>query len=178
MIEFVIWVIPSFIYAFVQKRKREWESILHSLGATWGDKKSHAIGLGIFLLVCVLSAIVFQLMPEDVFGSLGDSFTRVTSIGAGIVIALRAFGEEVFFRGFLGGFLMRRLGFLAGNTLQAVIFLLPHLSLLILNTGLCPIVVLQFFLGWVLGWLRHYSGSFLPGAVAHMATNIAVTFLV
>jgi len=42
-----------------------------------------------------------------------------------------ALGEEVFFRGLLGGYLERRFGFMKGNTMQAFVFLLPHLLLLL-----------------------------------------------
>lgn len=37
-------------------------------------------------------------------------------------------GEELFFRGLLGGVLFRRLGFALGNVVQTGLFLLPHLG--------------------------------------------------
>jgi hypothetical protein len=48
-------------------------------------------------------------------------------------------GEEVFFRGLLGGWLMRRFGLLVGNTLQTLIFLLPHFLILFAGVYLWPL---------------------------------------
>ena len=41
-------------------------------------------------------------------------------------------GEELFFRGLLGGWLMKKNGSFAGNTIQALLFVLPHLLLILL----------------------------------------------
>ena len=82
-----------------------------------------------------------------------------------------ALGEEVFFRGLLGGWLERRFGFKVGNTVQAVVFLLPHLLLLMVSTSFWLVVIVQFLAGWVLGWLRSRSGSILPGWLAHSLMN-------
>jgi len=53
---------------------------------------------------------------------------------------LRAVGEEGFFRGLLGGVLIRRLGFGRGNLVQTLIFLVPHLALLLVDVRSWPIV--------------------------------------
>jgi membrane protease YdiL (CAAX protease family) len=90
---------------------------------------------------------------------------RVTSAGIAVAISLRALGEEVFFRGLVGGVFVCRLGFYGGNTLQAIVFLVPHAALLLIDVRLWPILPVQFAAGWLLGWLRTTSGSILPGAV-------------
>ena len=82
------------------------------------------------------------------------------------------FGEEIFFRGLLGGWLERRIGFRVGNVVQAVVFLLPHLLLLMVSTSFWLVVVVQFLAGWVLGWLRSRSGSIFPGWLAHSLINV------
>jgi len=82
-----------------------------------------------------------------------------------------ALGEEIFFRGLLGGWLEQRFGFMKGNTIQDLIFLLPHLLLLLVSLSLWVVVVVQFLAGWVLGWLRSRSGSILPGWLAHSLMN-------
>ena len=61
---------------------------------------------------------------------------RLTSVGTAIGIALLTLGEEVFFRGLLGGALMRRLGFRWGNLLQATTSLVLHVPLLLLDVRL------------------------------------------
>lgn len=67
---------------------------------------------------------------------------------------------------------MRRLGFFWGNLLQAALFLIPHLPLLLVDVRLLPLLPVQFLTGWLLGWLRHRTGSFVPGAVLHAAVNL------
>jgi len=91
---------------------------------------------------------------------------------------VRALGEEVFFRGLLGGVLIRRLGFGWGNLVQALLFLVPHLALLMIDVRLWPLIPVQFAAGWLLGWLRHRSDSFVPGAVVHVFANIAAGLVV
>jgi len=112
------------------------------------------------------------LIPAGVQETSGMSLARLTSVGTAIGIALRAIGEEVFFRGLLGGVLMRRLGFRWGNLLQATIFLVPHMPLLLLDVRLWPLLPAQFAAGWMMGWLRHKTDTFVPGAVVHVMVNI------
>ncbi|WP_027483105.1 CPBP family intramembrane glutamic endopeptidase [Deinococcus pimensis] len=80
-------------------------------------------------------------------------------------------GEELLFRGVLGSWFTTRLGFLAGNTLQAACWVVPHLLLLTLSLKFLPVLVCQFALNWAFGWLRHHTGSVLPGWWAHSVIN-------
>lgn len=75
------------------------------------------------------------------------------------------------------GILMRRLGFLWGNLLQAAAFIVPHLALLLIDAGMWPIGLVQFGAGWLLGWLRHKTGTLVPGALLHTVTNVTAGFL-
>lgn len=117
--------------------------------------------------------LAIVLVPGEVLETPGVSIARLTSVSVAIGVVLRAVGEEVFFRGLLGGVLIRRRGFLWGNLLQAVLFLVPHLPLLLIDARLWPILPVQFAAGWLLGWLRHKTGTFVPGAVVHVVANIA-----
>jgi len=132
------------------------------------------------LVTGVLMLFVIRMIPERVL----DSPLVSTSIYAGWSPSLISFiyawvreafyialGEEVFFRGLLGGWLERRLGFRVGNSVQAIVFLLPHLLLLMISTSFWLVVIVQFLAGWVLGWLRSKSGSIFPGWLAHSLMN-------
>jgi membrane protease YdiL (CAAX protease family) len=66
---------------------------------------------------------------------------------------------------------MRHLGFLVGNTLQTLIFLLPHLFVLLAGLSLWPLLIFPVFLGWLNGWLRYKSDSVLPGMLVHALGN-------
>lgn len=103
----------------------------------------------------------------------GVTTMRVTSVGIAVSVVLRAVGEEVLFRGLLGGVLVRRLGFGEGNLLQALLFLVPHLALLLVEPRMWPIIPVQFVAGWLLGWLRHGAGSIVPATTLASAWTIA-----
>ncbi len=90
---------------------------------------------------------------------------------------LLALAEEMFFRGFVAGLLFRRFGFRTGNIIQALIFLSPHLLLLLVSLRLWPLLPLQLIAGWVLGWLRQRSDSIGPGWLAHALTNLLPALL-
>ena len=87
-------------------------------------------------------------------------------------------GEELLFRGLIGGWLVEKLGLIAGNTLQAVIFLLPHLLILLVASELWPLMLLVFAGGWFFGWLRYKAESIVPGWLIHILTNVASTLSV
>lgn len=118
-----------------------------------------------------------MLIPAEALETPGVTIARLTSVSVAIGVVLRAVGEEVFFRGLLGGVLIRRLGFRWGNLLQAALFLVPHLLLLLIDARLWPILPVQFATGWLLGWLRHKTGTFVPGSVVHVVANIAARLI-
>ena len=133
-----------------------------------------AIPIGVLMLV------IMQMIPESVMENPMVS----TSFYAGWSPSLSSFlfawmreafyvalGEEMFFRGLLGGWLERRYGFRIGNIVQAGVFLLPHLLLLMVSTSFWLVIVVQFLAGWVLGLLRSRSGSIHPGWLAHSLMN-------
>lgn len=132
------------------------------------------------VLLGILGFIAFQLIPPEIFDHPNLTASRYTGLTIRVSTILLIFtteaisvalGEEIFFRGFLGGWLFRRLGFLIGNMVQSVLFLLPHLLLLTISIGFLPLIPIQFAAGWVYGWLRCRSGSILPGWLSHSLIN-------
>ncbi len=177
----LILCLPSAIYVLVQRRRRlPWSSALQLVG--WRGAALRYLGIG--LLFGLIPGLLLLIWPTLLSGQFADSANIANSRYAGwpatpgsfflawvyeaVYVAL---GEEAFFRGFLGGLLMRRFGFLAGNTLQAAIFLLPHLLLLTVSTSLWPLLLAQLLAGWLQGWLFFKSGSILPGWIAHSLGN-------
>jgi membrane protease YdiL (CAAX protease family) len=177
----VLLSIPSLIYIFVRRwHGDDARDVLGDIGwrdCSWAD---FLWGLGIAALVGVLSWLAAQAVPSDI---LKDP--NLNLIGyAGLTVNARnmiliwiheaiyiASGEEIFFRGFLGGMLIRRFGFAAGNTVQALIFLLPHLLVLRAHPVMFPLVIIKLISGWLLGWLYYHSESILPGWIAHSVAN-------
>jgi len=132
------------------------------------------------VIVGGLGWLAFQAVPAQVLQdpniNVSDYAGWTLSVTAFLLVWLReaiyvALGEEILFRGFLGGWLVRRLGFAIGNTVQALVFLLPHLLLLLVSLNFWPIIAVQMVAGWLLGWLRYRSDSILPGWLAHSLTN-------
>ena len=179
--QLILLSIPSLVYLLIKSRRGEnWRNILVDLGWTRSENIVFLQGIGLALVTGVLMIFVMRMIPEGVL----DNPMISTSIYAGwspnmlsfIYAWIReafyiALGEEVFFRGLLGGWLERCFGFRVGNAVQAVVFLLPHLLLLMVSTSFWLVVVVQFIAGWVLGWLRSSSGSILPGWLAHSLMN-------
>jgi membrane protease YdiL (CAAX protease family) len=177
----VLLSIPSLIYLAVRRwRGDPVKDMLSDLG--WSDCRwvDFAWGLGIAAAVGGLGWLAARTVPPEILGdpSLNISGYSGLTINARNILLIWfreavyiALGEEIFFRGFLGGILIRRFGFAAGNAVQALIFLLPHLLLLLVSPTLLPIVLVQLVAGWLLGWLCHSSGSILPGWLAHSVAN-------
>lgn len=175
MLEFVLFCVPALVYVGVQSRGegRTLKSALTRVGASWGSVSAYGWALLLLPPLLLTAWLAIVLIPTDVLDMPGVSIARFTSVSIAIGIVLRAVGEEVFFRGLLGGILIRRLGFRWGNLLQATLFLVPHLLLLMIDARLWPILPVQFAAGWLLGWLRYRTGTFVPGALVHVVVNIA-----
>jgi membrane protease YdiL (CAAX protease family) len=175
MAEFVLFCVPTVIYLAVRSRGEgsSFRDARLRAGLAWGAPRAYVWALLLLVPLVLIGWLSIVLVPSEVLEQPGVSIARLTSAGAAAGIALRALGEEVLFRGLLGGVLIRCLGFAWGNLLQAALFLLPHLTLLLVDARMWPIIPVQFAAGWLLGRLRHTTGTLVPGAVVHVLANIA-----
>lgn len=175
MLEFVLFCGPAIVYLVVQSRRRDVTVALarRRLGVTWGSPAAYGWAALSLMPLLLLGWAAIATIPDDVFAAPEVSIAQLTSVGAVLGVVLRAVGEEVLFRGLIGGVLMRRLGFLWGNLLQTSVFVVPHLLVMLVDVRAWPIVAVQFLAGWVLGRLRHRSDSVAPGAVVHAVINVA-----
>ena len=177
--ELILFSIPSLIYFLIKgdTKRRGRERIAGRLGITWGAPSSYLWALALLVPLGALGYLAITLMPDTAIQAPGVTVAAVTSVAAAITVAAPAVGEETLFRGLIGGALFRRLGFMRGNLLQALVFLVPHLLLLLVDPAMWPILPVQFLAGLLLGWLRHRSASVLPGAVTHAAANLGAGLL-
>lgn len=185
-VQLIILIVPSLVYAAVRRRHREgWRAILVKLGWSGCSPVYFVWGLGLAAVLGGLAWLATRSIPAEVFTSPRVSSASYAGWTRSATTFLRAWGqeaiattlgEEVFFRGLLGGWLIRRFGFAVGNAAQALLFLLPHLLLLAISLRLWPLVLLQLLAGWILGWLRGRSGSILPGWLTHSLVNALGAF--
>jgi membrane protease YdiL (CAAX protease family) len=173
--------IPSIIFIMVNRiRKQNWSKIFQDLGWKLPVNKFLIIGLGMGLIPGLFSIFLPDILPislldqpgvaQSVYSDwpLSVSYFLLAFIREGFYITL---GEEILFRGFLGGLLFRKLGFALGNIIQSILFLVPHLLLLTISTQLWPLLIAQFLGGWLYGWLLNKSESILPSWLAHSLGN-------
>ncbi len=174
LLELVIFSLPSMIY--VRRRRRSGDSQEHALsvvGLRSGTRSSYALALALVIPVTALAAILLNLIPSHVLhGGSKNVVGAPSSAGDYVAIVVLALAEEMLFRGFVAGVLFRRLGFRLGNICQALIFLAPHMLLLLVSVSLWPLLPLQLIAGWLLGWLRERSDSIGPCWLAHALTNL------
>lgn len=182
---FLFFSIPSLIYWYFSRRKglSNAEALLR-LGWVKSPVRYYwwAVGLGVFF--AVVGSLVFYsgIIPQDFYKTKGTGAAYYATWHVGVRSFLLALlreaivvtlGEEIFFRGFLGGLLMRKFGFVRGNLAQLLLFLLPHLPIVfLLSARIWPLAILSVVsFGWISGWLRHRSNSILPGWVMHSLGN-------
>ncbi len=181
-LQLILFSIPSLALVLLRRRSGvAWREAFALVGWQGSKPVYFAWALGIIVPLIGLAWLAQLLIPSELFQSEHVSLSAYAGMSPTLAtlafILLReaiytALGEEIFFRGWLGGWLVRRFGFLVGNTLQAFAFLLPHLLLLTIGLDYWPILIPQFMAGWLLGWLRDRSGSILPGWFAHTLSNV------
>lgn len=179
MAELIIYAIPSAIYFFIQgSRKRLGRSeAAERLGLAWGSGKDYLWAAALLLPLGLLGYLAIAMIPGSAMQEPGVTLAAITSVTAALAVIARALGEELLFRGLIGGVLFRRLGFVRGNLIQAAVFLVPHLLLLLVDPSLWPILPVQFLAGFLLGWLRYRSRSIVPGALTHAVANLGAGLL-
>ncbi len=187
-IQLFTFCLPALVYAALRCRTDSWRDVRASLGWRSCTRMDVALALVVAAIGIALGTTLMRWVPVELLtaaGSNGANYVgwepSLVNVGLallreGLYVAL---GEEIFFRGLLGGWLTRRVGFKIGNLLQTLAFLLPHLLLLALvSPSLWPLLVVPGSFGWLAGWLRHRSGSIVPGWLAHTLMNgVAVIFL-
>jgi CAAX protease family protein len=167
----------------IHARGRSWRSIRDLLGLRLGPGRAYLVLIPFTIVAAVVTAAIARFVLLDAFTHpAADTSLAVyarQTLGVGTLAAAFAYemfttaiGEELLFRGLIAGWLLGWLGAWWGNLAQALVFLLPHLALIALAPGLWWVVILAAFGGGlVLGAVRQWTGSILPGMLAHGLTN-------
>ena len=129
--------------------------------------------LDIFVVLPIHAVITIFLFPDaeqqEVITMFEDASDTSLALLAFSVAILTPFAEELLFRGFILGMLLKRYSDTQSIVISSLIFAIAHE----------PIAMLLAFGGGLLyGWVRVRTGSILPGMIAHAIWNGFITVVV
>ncbi len=147
------------------------------------------------LVVAIASAVVFfvflgvfiipKLIPDQTVLAQSQ-FTEISMVSIfGILVYAfiqTGLSEEILFRGFIGKFFIRRLGYFTGNCIQAFLFGLLHGIIFFGKVpvfSLILIILITGSIGYFLGYMneKKAQGSILPSWIAHGLANTIAALL-
>jgi membrane protease YdiL (CAAX protease family) len=114
-----------------------------------------------------LGSLAVQLLPNSPntqCTSVRDEYGGYLAVAIPLVCLVAPLSEETIFRGFLYGWLRRRLPILPAVLISAAIFSAAHVVLVL--------ALPLFAVGIILALLYEYSDSLLPGAMVHGLFNL------
>ena len=129
--------------------------------------------LDIFVVLPIHAVITIFLFPEaeqqEVITMFEDASDTSLALLAFSVAILTPFAEELLFRGFILGMLLKRYSDTQSVVISSLIFAIAHEPIA---------MVLAFGGGLLYGWVRVRTGSILPGMIAHAIWNGFITAVV
>jgi membrane protease YdiL (CAAX protease family) len=124
-------------------------------------------GITLSLLVAVMEKLLLTPEVETPFEKLlSDPASRIAVALFGVTVA--PIVEELLFRGFLQPVLVSAIGVFPGILVSSAMFGALHLTQ---NAGIWQSGALIMLVGFVLGTVRHVSGSTRASAIVHSAYN-------
>ncbi|MDQ2759852.1 MAG: CPBP family intramembrane metalloprotease [Actinomycetota bacterium] len=181
VLELIVFSLPSLIYMRrLQHRGTTSSDARAAVAWRVGAAETYRLAVAVALVLLPLTYLAIRAIPTGALGTQSNlhvTYGRATTAAGYVAIVLLAITEEILFRGLIAGVLIRRYGFAAGNILQALVFFAPHLLLLTVSTAIWPLLPVQLVAGWLLGLLRHKSGSIGPSSLAHVAANLLAPLL-
>jgi membrane protease YdiL (CAAX protease family) len=102
--------------------------------------------------------------PNTQCTTVRDQYGGYLAVAIPLVCLIAPLSEETIFRGFIYGWLRRRLPVLPAVGISAVVFAAAHLVLVL--------ALPLFAVGVILALLYEYSDSLLPGALVHGLFNL------
>ena len=129
--------------------------------------------LDIFVVLPIHAVITIFLFPEaeqqEVITMFEEASDTSLALLAFSVAILTPFAEELLFRGFILGMLLKRYSDTQSIVISSLIFAIAHEPIA---------MVLAFGGGLLYGWVRVRTGSILPGMIAHAIWNGFITAVV
>jgi membrane protease YdiL (CAAX protease family) len=182
----ILSVIPFIVWVFAARKKQSFFSWIGLKRITVTEQGKFTVAIIVALVVAVVMSFVLDpLLPNDVQLAnarfAGKGFAAVPAVLVFSFLAT-ALPEEVLFRGFIGQYLSKRLGFVAGNTIQAILFGLLHgAALFDTQNLLLPLVIIALtgMLGWIMGYVNSRADdSILPSLIIHGLSNVYASVII
>jgi len=183
---FLFTLIPFLIFMIEKKTAKGFFNKI-GLYRTNGFILLYSVAIG--LVIGIIGIFMMRLFPSlnDMAvgkGTVPASIRQVNNVGEKIVLTIfialikTALSEEILFRGGLAKWLIRKLGFLYGNLLQAVTFGVLHIAMFWASASGVGFLLFSFALPATGGYLAAYfnerraNGSILPGWMIHGSGNL------
>lgn len=130
-----------------------------------------SVGIVVAILL-MLSTTVVSFIFTTFFGAVRkDPYSEVSGDKLKVLSMMAVFTapivEEIFFRGFMQSALVKNFGVFFGVAITAVIFAISHAQYLDYGAILTAVTVI----GFILGFAKQYTGSIVPGIIAHLINN-------
>lgn len=182
-------LVPFFWWLFTARKKENYFKWIGLKKIEHKGKLLFTILISAFAIATyiILTGLFIGMMDSDKITMAGSNFagSGAKAIPAVIVYGFIRTGlsEEIVFRGFLCKRLSDKFGFVAGNTIQAVLFGFMHGVPFGIATGNILVTVLLTILpglfGWYQGWLneKRCTGSIIPSWLLHGTMNTIVALL-
>jgi len=139
------------------------------------------LSLASHALIGVVAAIIYSSLAQLPFFRYGTAPAGVSityspldlilvpiSISGFATTVLTPVGEEIMMRGFLYGYLRRRMGVIIGIIIQAIFFSLVHVNSF---ESAFNVIAHTFIIGAILGILYERTGSLYPSMICHGMIN-------
>ncbi len=128
-----------------------------------------ATGIICFLMLTPLRDYSTNLFNEKTYSIIDVVFFPL-SIGGSAIVILAPISEEILVRGFIYGYLRKKLGIISAIFLQSLFFTFLHPD--IYFQGLLIKALLGIFIsGIILGFLYEKTASLYPGIICHGMIN-------
>ena len=179
--------VPFLIYWGYHKRrhKRRFRDIARRAGFQLGEGRY----VGYCSIFAIFAVAILITWPPPLESSVGEgsAFQSFDGLGLCTMAVLMAllygviqtgFAEEFLFRGLIAGSLSRRLPMVWANLIQAMIFLVPHVLLIIVMPEMWVILPFVFAGSLFAGWVRIRSDSIIGPWLIHASVNVTMALSV
>ena len=178
-VQIIIFSVIPFIWWIITARKDQKFASWLGLKKPEGGVKTILAIIGVAAAFLLLGAYSLYIVRGIETATSDFAGLGMAAIPAILVYALfnTAFPEEIIFRGFLLKRLENKFGFIAANTIQAIVFGIIHAVMFFSLVGTVKAIIILAFtsaIAWFMGYVneKKANGSIIPSWIIHTIANI------